>query len=597
MRIDINILASSDIHGYYMPWDYALDKEHKKGSLAQISTIVKKQRQNYKNTILIDVGDMFQGNCSEIFADDYIHPSVICMNHMKYDIWEMGNHEYSYGIENLLRFISLFSGEAISANVYRDDERLHKPYVVIEKNGIKIAFIGLVTSLINKFEKGTKAMGNTYAKDMKKELEILTSKLKNQVDVMIGVIHAGIENENKFENTGIRDILKGNNDLVGVFCGHFHEIQNTLIDDVIVLQPGKFGQAISQLILSFEKDENGVRLEEKFSKIIEVDEDVEPDEELVAKLESYHKRALDYSNEEVGTLESNNMSVRNEIKGIPQIRVQETAITDFFLDVVRYYGKADVSMIQLDNDDAGLNCGKIKRKDINRNYTYVSGGITSYEITGEALKKIVQHSAYFYNESNLGDINLSFDYERLKFKYSSNYFFGNIKYDIDLTSKNRVKSISYSNDRPIYDSDKLIFATTKYTMDIIIRNVLKDDIVKKVYSTKDELREQGSIRNLANRYIKEVLNKVVDIKARNNWKIITAPVESKIRNMTIRLINDGYVKLIESEDGLYKNIKSINIFSKVDRYDENLKKLGIDIYSFKTKKELYEYAYSILYTD
>lgn len=104
MVVDINILASSDVHGYYMPWDYSMDKPYEKGSLAQISTEVEKQRGLYKNTILIDAGDMFQGNCSELFCEDDIHPAIVAMNEIGYDIWEMGNHEYGYGIKNLQRF-------------------------------------------------------------------------------------------------------------------------------------------------------------------------------------------------------------------------------------------------------------------------------------------------------------------------------------------------------------------------------------------------------------------------------------------------------------------------------------------------------------
>ena len=594
MKIDINILASSDIHGYYMPWDYSMDKEYKFGSLAQISTVVNEQREKYKNTILIDVGDMFQGNCSEIFADDDIHPAVIAMNHMSYDIWEMGNHEYSYGIENLQRFINHFDGVAIGANVYKDGKRLHKPYAIIEKDGIKIAFIGLVTSLINKFEKGTRAMGNSKANDMKKELELIKLELKDKADYIIGIFHCGIENENNFENTGVRDILKGDDSLIAVFCGHFHEVQNLKINDTIVLQSGKFGQAISKLMLHFEKDEKGVKLIQKSGQIIYINEKIKPDNILAQKLSNFHQRAIAYSNEEIGLLDSYSMSTNNEIKGIPQMRVEETSITDFFLDVVRYYGKADVSMIQLDNDEAGLEFGKIRRKDINRNYTYVSGGITSYEISGKTLKKIVDYASYFYNESKAGDINISFNVERLKFKYSTNYFFGNLKYDIDLTDDNRIKNLSYSNGNIIGDEDKIIFATTKYTMDILRYNVIKDDTINKIYSTKDDLRENGSIRNLSHTYIKQVLNGVVNIKARNNWRIITAPVDEKIRKIAVSLINMNYISLIYSEDEKFKNTSSINIYNPVDKYDKKLEKLGIDIYSCKTKGELYWKASEIL---
>lgn len=594
MVVDINILASSDVHGYYMPWDYSMDKPYEKGSLAQISTEVEKQRGLYKNTILIDAGDMFQGNCSELFCEDDIHPAIVAMNEIGYDIWEMGNHEYGYGIKNLQRFIDEFNGEVIGGNVYKDNKRLHKPYCIIEKEGIKIGFIGLVTSLINKFEKGTKAMSGIIATDMKYELELIEKELKDKVDCIIGVIHAGIDNENNVANTGIRDLLKNDDKLTAVFCGHFHDIQNFNIGNTTILEPGKFGQAIAKLLLRFEKSDGNIKLVKKTSEIIPIDASIKPDSEIIKKLNHFHERAVSYSNEEIGILINDCMSEKSEISKIPQMRVKQTGITDFFLEVVRHYGNADVAMIQLDNDNAGINKGIIRRKDINRNYTYVSGGITSYQITGKVLKKILEYSAYFFNESRVGDVNISFNYERQLYKYSSNYFFSNLIYDIDLTSEKRIKNLTYENESPIGDEDKIIFATTKYTMDILIANVLSGEVVNKIYSSKDELREQGSIRNLSCRYIKEVLKGLVEIKPKNNWKIITAPIEKNIREIAIKLINQGYISLINSEDGKC-NIKSVNIYDKVDKFDKGLKKSGIDISRFSTKGELYRYANSFIF--
>lgn len=50
--MDLQILATSDLHGKFVPWDYALNEESTSGSVAQVATAVKGLRT--ENTILVD---------------------------------------------------------------------------------------------------------------------------------------------------------------------------------------------------------------------------------------------------------------------------------------------------------------------------------------------------------------------------------------------------------------------------------------------------------------------------------------------------------------------------------------------------------------
>lgn len=65
--INVTILATSDLHGTFVPWDYASDSENLAGSLSQIATQVKKIRAAQPNIILVDAGDTLQGNFVETF--------------------------------------------------------------------------------------------------------------------------------------------------------------------------------------------------------------------------------------------------------------------------------------------------------------------------------------------------------------------------------------------------------------------------------------------------------------------------------------------------------------------------------------------------
>lgn len=87
----ITILGTSDIHGRYMAWDYAMDVENKAGSFAQISTIVKEVRDNNEHTILVDAGDLIQDNSAELFKNDDHHPATEVLKALDYDVWTMGH--------------------------------------------------------------------------------------------------------------------------------------------------------------------------------------------------------------------------------------------------------------------------------------------------------------------------------------------------------------------------------------------------------------------------------------------------------------------------------------------------------------------------
>jgi len=152
----ITLLGTSDIHGRFMPWDYALDGPNKTGSLTQLYTIVKKVREENPNTLLLDAGDMIQDNSAELFNNQPKSPMMVAMNEMKYDAWVMGNHEFNFGLDVLQKISSQFKGQPLVGNVFKENGDRYMPaYTIIEKAGIKIGIIGMNTPMITEFEKGT----------------------------------------------------------------------------------------------------------------------------------------------------------------------------------------------------------------------------------------------------------------------------------------------------------------------------------------------------------------------------------------------------------------------------------------------------------
>jgi EAL domain-containing protein (putative c-di-GMP-specific phosphodiesterase class I) len=159
--IELQILATSDLHGRFLPYDYALNQPDYSGSLAQVATIIRELKsENPSNTILIDNGDTIQENLSHIFLDDAIHPMIFALNEMNYDVFVLGNHEFNYGIPTLKKVMRQFvpkdedPNSVLCGNVYNPDgTRLAAPYkIVTTEDGIKVGIIGMVTPNITRWD-------------------------------------------------------------------------------------------------------------------------------------------------------------------------------------------------------------------------------------------------------------------------------------------------------------------------------------------------------------------------------------------------------------------------------------------------------------
>ena len=94
----VRIIATSDLHGKFAPWDYALNTTCYSGSVAQLATAISEYRT--EDTILVDAGDTIQDNSADLFiGDEDVHPMIQAINALNYDVWVTGNHEYNYGLD------------------------------------------------------------------------------------------------------------------------------------------------------------------------------------------------------------------------------------------------------------------------------------------------------------------------------------------------------------------------------------------------------------------------------------------------------------------------------------------------------------------
>ena len=152
-EVKIIFLETSDLHGRLFSYDYAIDQVDNSSGLTKAATIIKTERSQNKNVILIDNGDTVQDNSAELFNNMAIHPMISALNDLKYDAWILGNHEFNFEKSFLDRNVKGFKGKVLSANIIKDNGKNYVlPYIIKNVEGVRIAIIGITPPHIPMWE-------------------------------------------------------------------------------------------------------------------------------------------------------------------------------------------------------------------------------------------------------------------------------------------------------------------------------------------------------------------------------------------------------------------------------------------------------------
>src|SRR6266571_5537217 len=152
--VTISLLHTTDLHGHILPTsDY--DGNPDRGGLARCVTQIRRWRRQNPNSLLIDVGDVYQGTDVGLRSKGEV--MIDLFNHLKYDAWIIGNHEFDWGIEPFSDAIARSTMPVLAANTLLEGRPAGEisdtknpfakiqPYILKEIAGIKIAIIGVTT--------------------------------------------------------------------------------------------------------------------------------------------------------------------------------------------------------------------------------------------------------------------------------------------------------------------------------------------------------------------------------------------------------------------------------------------------------------------
>jgi 2',3'-cyclic-nucleotide 2'-phosphodiesterase/3'-nucleotidase len=243
----LRLMETTDIHVNVFPYDYYADKPNDTMGLARTATIIDNIRAEATNSLLIDNGDVLQGNpMGDYMAyqrglkDGDVHPVIKAMNTLGYTVGTLGNHEFNYGLDFMFKVVHGANFPFVCANLTKgqlasdpkQDDLFFKPYIIVEKmikdgsgneSPVKIGFIGFVPPQIMQWDIKN-LEGKAQTRDIVEAAKAWVPAMKEAgADIVIALSHSGIDGtapSEKMENASLH--LAAVDGIDAIFTGHQH---------------------------------------------------------------------------------------------------------------------------------------------------------------------------------------------------------------------------------------------------------------------------------------------------------------------------------------------------------------------------------------
>lgn len=250
----LTLLHSNDMHG-----DFLAENVDDKltGGVSMLSGYLTKCRNEDPNVVYAIAGDMFRGS---VLDSEFMGLSTIqIVNLLAPDVVTLGNHETDYGVAHLLFLEKMADFPIINANLYikTTGTRLFEPHYIMEIDGIRILFIGILTEEVISQTKGENLIGSLIGiEDAAKEVgRICNAYNSTDIDFTVLLTHIGFEEDKKL--AALLDPEWGVDVIIG---GHSHTFidEPANVNDILIVQAGTGTDQIGRFDIVVDTDSNCV---------------------------------------------------------------------------------------------------------------------------------------------------------------------------------------------------------------------------------------------------------------------------------------------------------------------------------------------------
>src|SRR4030067_1387264 len=230
------LLHSNDMHGDFLA-EVQGGGGKLIGGLALLSGYVNKIRQAEEHVLYLISGDMVQGS---LIDSEYKGISTIeIMNYLAPDVVALGNHEFDYGLPHLLFLEKMANFPIVNANLYvkKYNKRLMRPYIILNKAGFDILFIGIITEKVMDSIKQDELISSFVTlEEASNEVGKICNAYKNDdIDLTILLTHIGFDSDIQ-----LAKLLKPEWGIDIIIGGHSHTVLDkpAVENNVLIVQAG-----------------------------------------------------------------------------------------------------------------------------------------------------------------------------------------------------------------------------------------------------------------------------------------------------------------------------------------------------------------------
>ncbi|MEM9438367.1 MAG: bifunctional 2',3'-cyclic-nucleotide 2'-phosphodiesterase/3'-nucleotidase [Pseudomonadota bacterium] len=526
----LRIMETTDLHVHIWPYDYYADRERDTMGLARAASIVRSIRAEATNSVLYDNGDFLQGNpMGDYMAyergmkEGDMHPIITALNTLGFDAATLGNHEFNYGLDFLMKSLAGANFPVISANVATEmgadatkDTTLVPPYVLMDKDiidgagethRIKIGLIGFVPPQIMNWDR-RHLEGNVHARDIVESANAYVPEMKEQgADIIIALSHSGIAEADHTEFMGNAAVpLAAIDGIDAVLSGHHHnvfpsstyegmpavDVARGTIHGKPSVMGGFWGSHLGVIDLMLETSGGGWRVVGHTSEarpISKRNEDrsitplVESDQEMLDSVADVHEATLAYVRRAVGKTSAPLHSYFALVADDPSVQIVSKAQSWYVSEMLAGTEYADLPLLSAAAPfKAGgrggpeyytdVPVGDVAIKNVADLYLYPNT-VRAVKVTGRQVKDWLERSAGMFNQVDPGKA----DQILLNPEFPSYNFdvIDGVQYEIDLSQPskfnsggelvnpdaNRIVNLTY-NGAPLDLDAEFVIATNNY---------------------------------------------------------------------------------------------------------------------------------------
>ena len=263
--VRISILHTTDLHGHILPTsDYSGNADL--GGFARCVTQIRRWRRQNRNSILIDIGDVYQGTDVSLRTNGGL--MIDLFNHLKYDAWIVGNHEFDWGVEAFLNALVKSEMPVLAANMSMEGKPsgeisdtknpLSKiqSYILKEFDGIRVAIIGVTTPGMPFWFRPEFIRGFDFEYSVEPVRRGMIKAKKDRADAIVLAGHMGLKPSSggdDFANNVVA-LTSEFPEIFSFIAGHTHQtIRSRLTNGVLLTQADHFGIHIGRLDLTFDR--------------------------------------------------------------------------------------------------------------------------------------------------------------------------------------------------------------------------------------------------------------------------------------------------------------------------------------------------------